>query len=399
MEHKLLELSKKYGTPLYVYDGDLITQKYNLFKNAFDVKNIKIHFATKALSNITILKLLNKLGAGLDCVSIQEIKIGIKAGFKPNDIIFTPNGVSFNEYKEAIKLGTKITIDNLIMLEKVAIEFPNHPIFIRLNPHIMAGGNAKISVGHIDSKFGISIHQMPQILSVIKKHNINVEGIHVHTGSDITQSNVFNEVAELIFSIADNFDDLKSIDFGGGFKVKYKDDDVYTNIPEIGKAFSKVFNAYCNKKEKDILLRFEPGKFLVSEAGSFLTNVNVVKQTPARTFAAVNSGFNQFGRPMLYNSYHEIVNISNPNGKKKIYNVVGYICESDTFGEDRELNEVKEGDVLLFKNAGAYCASMSSNYNSRFKAAEVLLLDGKEYLIRKHETLETLLLNQIEHNI
>lgn len=393
---QLLELSKKYGTPLYVYDGEKIIEKYNTFKNAFKVKNLKIHYAAKALTNIAILKLFKELGAGLDCVSIQEIKLGLTAGFKPKDIIYTPNGVSIDEYKEAIKEGVKITVDNIAILEKIGIEYSKKPIpvFLRLNPHLMAGGNSKISVGHIDSKFGISIHQVPIVLRLIKKYKMNIEGIHIHTGSDIIDPDIFERVANLIFSVADEFPNIKSIDFGSGFKVPYQENDLFTDIKKVGKQFTTSFNKYCKKRGKDLTLRFEPGKFLVSEAGAFLASVNIIKQTTACTFASINSGFNHLIRPMFYGSYHKIENISNPKGEQKMYSVVGYICESDTFAEDRILNEVRENDVLVFKNAGAYCFSMASNYNSRHRPAEVLILKGKDYLIRKRETFDELLRNQ-----
>lgn len=395
MNLQYLKLSEKYSTPLYVYDGDKIINKYRDFEKAFNVKNLKIHYAAKALTNMSILSLFNDLGAGLDCVSIEEVNLGIRCGFKSEDIIFTPNGVSIHEYREAIDLGVKITVDSLSILEKIGQEFPNLPLFIRLNPHLQAGGNSNISVGHIGSKFGISIHQMPIVFRLIKKYNIDIEGIHVHTGSDIVQIDIFERVANLVFTIADEFENIKSIDFGSGFKVQYKDSDMYTDIQKLGHRFSKIFNDYCEKRNRELTLRFEPGKFMVSEAGSFLTQVNTVKQTTACTFALLNSGFNHLIRPMLYNSYHDIINISNPEGDKKMYSVVGYICESDTFAEDRILNEVRENDILLFKNAGAYCFSMSSNYNSRLKPAEVLLLKGQDYLIRRREIFEDLLSNQI----
>lgn len=391
----LLELANKYGTPLYVYDGDYIKSKYFQFSEAFKVKDLKIHYAAKALTNQAILQLFNKLGAGLDCVSIEEIKLGLLAGFKKEDIIFTPNGVSFTEYAEAIELGVKVTVDNISILEKIGVNYNSTPIFIRLNPHINAGGNTNISVGHIDSKFGISIHQIPIVLRIIKNYKIDVEGIHIHTGSDIIGIEVFERVANLIFSIADDFPSIKSIDFGSGFKIKYSKNDLETDIQAIGKSFSKLFNNYCKKINRSLVLRFEPGKYLVSESGSFLTSVNVIKQTTACTFAAVNSGFNHFIRPMFYDSYHAIENISNPSGQKKIYSVVGYICESDTFAEDRVISEIREDDVLKFKNAGAYCFTMSSNYNSRLKPAEVLVLGGKDYLIRERESMENLLKNQL----
>ncbi|MBL4586675.1 MAG: diaminopimelate decarboxylase [Flavobacteriales bacterium] len=393
-KQRLIRLAKKYGTPLYIYDGDAIAEKYRNFKNAFDVEDLRIHFATKALSNVAVLRLFKELGAGLDCVSVEEVKLGLKAGFLPEDIIFTPNGVAFSEYEEAIAIGVKITVDNISTLEKIGHAYPDLPIFVRLNPHLLAGGNHKISVGHIDSKFGISIHQMPIVKRLVKRYNLNIEGIHVHTGSDIIEADVFERIGNLILSIADEFENIQSIDLGSGFKVQYKENDLSTDIAKVGKQFSKMFNAYCKKNNRKITLRFEPGKFLVSEAGSFLTSVNVVKQTTSCTFLAVNSGFNHLIRPMFYNSHHEIDNISNPTAQKKMYSVVGYICESDTFAEDRLINEVRENDILRFKNAGAYCYSMASNYNSRLKPAEVLLIKGEAHLIRKRQQFNDLLVDQ-----
>lgn len=396
---KYLSLVEEFGSPLYVYDGNKIIDQYNTFKNSFSVNNLKIHFATKSLSNISILKLFKELGAGLDCVSIEEVKLGLKAGFDPQDIIFTPNGVDFSEYEQAMEIGTKMTVDNISILEKIGAQNPKQPIFIRLNPHLMAGGNQKISVGHIGSKFGISIHQLPNVHRIVDNYDLNIEGIHIHTGSDIIDAEVFERVANLIFGIAEQFPQIDSIDFGSGFKVQYKADDAFTNIKKVGKKFSELFNNYCDRLGKDIVLRFEPGKFLVSESGSFLTKVNVIKQTTACTFASVDSGFNHLIRPMFYDSYHQIENVSNPNGEKKMYSVVGYICETDTFAEDRRIEFIKEGDTLRFGNAGAYCFSMSSNFNSRLRPAEVLVLNGKAHLIRERETFDYLLQNQKEVEI
>ena len=390
----LQTLADKYGTPLYVYDGRQIIENYRKFNDAFDVENLKIHYACKALTNISILKLFRELGAGLDCVSIEEVKLGLHAGFNAEDIVFTPNCVPEIDYEEAIKLGVRVNVDNISMLEYMGTKQKGVPIGIRINPHLMAGGNHKISVGHIDSKFGISIHQLPHIKRLVHNLKINVQGIHIHTGSDILNNEVFIQAAELIFAVVKEFDTIEYIDFGSGFKVKYHANDLATNIESFGKSFSKTFNDFCHEMGKDYQLIFEPGKFLVSEMGYFLTTVNVVKQTTSCVFAGVNSGFNHFIRPMFYDAHHDIENISNPGGDQKVYSIVGYICESDTFGSDRLLNEVRKGDTLVFKNAGAYCFSMSSNYNSKLKPAEVLVLNGKDYLIRKAENFEDLLKNQ-----
>ena len=392
----LLQIAKEHGSPVYVYDSATISSQYSRLTNAFSkVKNLRINYAVKALSNISVLKLFHSLGSGLDTVSIQEVHLGLKAGFKPEHIIFTPNGVSLEEIETVSKLGVQINIDNLSILEQFGTKHPNVPVCIRINPHIMAGGNTNISVGHIDSKFGISIHQMPLLLRIVENTKMTINGIHMHTGSDILDVDVFLYASEILFETAKNFKNLEFIDFGSGFKVPYKAGDIETNIEELGKKLSSRFNEFCKNYGKELTLAFEPGKFLVSEAGVFLAKVNVVKQTTSTVFAQIDSGFNHLIRPMLYGSQHEIFNISNPKGRERFYSVVGYICETDTFANNRRINEINEGDILCFKNAGAYCFSMASNYNSRYRPAEVLIHNGDYHLIRKRETFDDLVSNQL----
>ena len=378
-----------------MYDTNKIALQYNRLTNAFcDVKNLKLNYAVKALSNINILKFFKNLGAGLDTVSHQEVQLGLTTGIDPKKIIFTPNGVSLQEIEEVAKLGVQINIDNLSILEQFGQKHPNIPVCIRINPHIMAGGNSKISVGHIDSKFGISIHQVPHIKRVVENTGMNINGIHMHTGSDILDIDTFLRATEILFDVAKQFDNIDFIDFGSGFKVPYKEGDISTDIEQLGIQLSARFNQFCEEYGKEITLMFEPGKFLVSEAGVFLAKVNVVKQTTSTVFAHIDSGFNHLVRPMMYNSYHHITNISNTTGKDRYYSVVGYICETDTFGSNRRISEISEEDILCFHNAGAYCYSMASNYNSRYLPAEVMLVDGKDYLIRKSQTIEDILRNQ-----
>jgi len=393
----LLAISKEFGSPIYVYDANKIENQYKRLVKAFsNVSNLRIHYAVKALSNISILKFMKYLGSGLDTVSIQEVELGIQAGFEPNKIIFTPNGVSIDEIEAASKLGVQINIDNLSILEQFGSKNPETPVCIRINPHVNAGGNSNISVGHIDSKFGISIHQIPLLLRIIKNTKMNINGIHMHTGSDILDIEVFLYASEILFENALNFKNLDFIDFGSGFKVPYKQGDIETNIEELGEKLSLRFNKFCKLYGGKVDLAFEPGKFLVSESGYFLTSVNAIKQTTSTVFAQINSGFNHFIRPMFYNSYHEIRNISNSKGKKRFYSVVGYICETDTFANNRKVEEISEGDVLAFKNAGAYCFTMSNNYNSRLRPAEVLWYKDEPLLIREKEDLKDILNKQIE---
>ena len=397
MNHSILKsIAEKHKCPVYVYDGNKIKKQYERLTNAFSgVKKLRINYACKALSNISILSLMRSMGSGLDTVSIQEVQLGLKAGFKAENIIFTPNGVSMNEIEKVASLGVQINIDNLTILEQFGTKYQDIPVCIRINPHVMAGGNSNISVGHIDSKFGISIHQIPHILRIVENTKMHINGVHMHTGSDILDIEVFLHAAEILFETASKFKNLDFIDFGSGFKVPYKFGDIETNIEELGEKLSKRFNNFCKTYGKELELAFEPGKFLVSEAGYFLTKVNAIKQTTSTVFAQVDSGFNHLIRPMLYGSYHEIINISNPKGKERFYTVVGYICETDTFGNNRKISEISEGDTLAFKNSGAYCFTMASNYNSRCRPAEILWYNEKSFVIRKEETFDDLVQNQI----
>lgn len=395
-ESVLKSIAQKVGSPTYVYDASKIEAQFQRLQKAFQgVERLRVNYACKALSNLSILRLMKKMGAGLDTVSIQEVQLGIKAGFEPSDIIFTPNGVSLEEIEETAKLGVQINIDNLSILEQFGTKHPHTPVCIRINPHVMAGGNSNISVGHIDSKFGISIHQMPHVLRIVENTNMRINGVHMHTGSDILDIEVFLYAAEILFDTALQFKDLEFLDFGSGFKVPYRPGDIETNIEELGEKLSERFHRFCKTYGRDLELAFEPGKFLVSEAGYFLAKVNAVKQTTSTVFAQIDSGFNHLIRPMLYGSHHEIKNISNPKGKERFYTVVGYICETDTFGSNRKIAEIVEGDVLVFHNAGAYCFTMASNYNSRFRPAEVLWYNNEAHIIRKRETFEDLVHNQV----
>jgi len=398
-ESTYLELVDRYDCPLYVYDGDIIKRQYERLLNAFSYKAVKINYACKALTNINVLKYIRSLGSGLDTVSIQEVRLGLRAGFKKNDIIYTPNCVSVEELELAVNLGVRINIDNLSILEQFGQQFPDYPVCVRINPHIMAGGNSKIMTGHIDSKFGISIHQLPHILRIVEATNLKIEGLHMHTGSDILDPMVFVRASEILFNAAMEFKELDYLDFGSGFKVSYKEGGIETDIEELGEKISEAFEKFCRAYGKDLTLMFEPGKYLVSESGAFLVRVNVIKQTTSTVFAGIDSGLNHLIRPMFYDAYHHISNLTNPQGKPRFYTVVGYICETDTFAVNRRIPEVREGDILRFHNAGAYCFSMASNYNSRYRPAEVMCINDTCHLIRERETMEDILSRQIELDI
>lgn len=396
-KEQLIDIANEFGTPVYIYHAEKIEEQYNQLQTAFKDCKARFFYAAKALTNINILKLMQNIGAGIDCVSIHEVKLALKSGFTPDRILFTPNCVDFEEIEAGKNLNVHLNIDNISMLERFGNKYgSSYPVCIRLNPHIMAGGNFKISTGHVDSKFGISIHQVRHIERIIKSTKLKVNGLHMHTGSEIKDTSVFIAGLDIMFEMVQHFPDIEFIDLGSGFKVPYYEDDVRTDITDLGKKLAEAFSKFEKENKRELEIWFEPGKFLVSESGYFVVKANVVKQTTATVFAGVNSGFNHLIRPMFYEAYHRIENITNPAGAERIYTVVGNICETDTFAWDRKLNEVREGDYLVFYNAGAYGFEMSSNFNSRLKPAEVLVKDGKALLIRKRDEFEDLLRNQVE---
>jgi diaminopimelate decarboxylase len=390
---QLTSIANEFGTPVYVYHGEKIAEQYTKLTTAFSKADARFFYASKALTNIHILKYINSLGCGIDCSSINEVKLALHAGIKPDQILYTSNGIAFEEIEEAVASGVHINIDSLSNLEKFGKKYGgSYPVGVRMRPNILAGGNLKISVGHEKSKFGIPLEQIEILKDIVAAHSINIKTLHIHTGSDIKDADVFVNGIKVLVDLVPHFPDLQIIDLGGGFKVPYEPDNDETDIGHIAKKLKDYLESHLSKKYQ---LWFGPGKFMVSEAGYLVTKVNVIKESGSIIFAGVNSGLNHLIRPMFYDAYHHIVNISNPEGEEKIYNVTGYICETDTFASDRKLHEVREGDYLVFYNAGAYGFEMSSNYNSRYKPAEVFFVNNKAKLIRKREEWGDLLRNVV----
>ena len=404
----LTDLAEQFGTPLYVYDANKIIEKIAILRDSFQNVNLKIKYACKANTNLAILKLMRKHGVEIDVVSPEELRLAMMAGFDGSQVTFTPSGVSFDEIELAAELGTRINLDNLDVLEKFGQRYGNTKgALIRLKPHVFGGGNEKIMTAHPESKFGISIHQKEEILAIVEKYDMKIIGLHQHTGSDVKNADAFTKAASAILDMAFSFKNLEIIDLGGGFKVAYQDGDVVTDMKEVGEILTNAFLDFSEKYGRELQLWFEPGKFLVSEAGTFLTTANVVKTDPIKTFVGVNSGLNHLGRPMMYGAFHDIFNASNQDETvQNEYRVVGYICETDTFSWTQEgkqgerlMNKVTAGDIIAIKNAGAYCFSMASQYNSRLLPAEVLVIDGEVKLIRKRDTFEDIVRNLVDVEI
>lgn len=394
---QLRNIATEFGTPVYVYNANRITEQFQQLKQVFNSDKVSFFYACKALTNVSILKHIKSIGCKVDCSSINEAKLAVHAGFPSSDILYTSNGIAFDEIEEAVALGININIDSLSNLEKFGKKYGHsYPVGIRLRPNIMAGGNLKISTGHDTSKFGIPIEQLSDIVRIMQQYQIHIAGLHVHTGSEIKDVAVFMKVTDVFFELVPHFPELQFLDLGGGFKVPYQDGEEGTDIQLLAKEILAFEQKIEQTYQRNFQVWFEPGKYLVSEAGYLITSVNVLKETSATIFAGVNSGFNHLIRPMFYEAYHRIRNISNEKGVIKNYTITGNICETDTFAWERPMNEIREGDVLVFDNAGAYGFEMASNFNSRYRPAEVMVKDGKPYLIRKREVFEDLLRNLVE---
>lgn len=395
--NQLTAIADEFGTPVYIYHAEKIAEQYQKLKDAFADQDVVIFYACKALTNVSILRFIKSIGANVDCSSINEVKLALHAGFSPDKILYTSNGIAFEEIEEAKNLGVHVNIDSLSNLEKFGKKFRHsYPVGIRLRPNILAGGNLKISTGHDKSKFGIPVDQFQKVLDIVEENNLFIRGLHIHTGSEIKDADVFVKGIEKLFEIIPHFNELQFVDLGGGFKVPYKENDTETDITLLAQKVKEAFANHPNPGNKPLQIWFEPGKFLVSAGGYLVTKVNVLKEAGSTIFAGVNSGFNHLIRPMFYDSYHRIENLSNETGPKKAYTVVGNICETDTFATDRNISEIREGDYLVFYNAGAYGFEMSSNFNSRLKPAEVMVKDGKAMLIRRRDEFEDLLRNQVQ---
>ncbi len=389
---ELNKAAATYGTPLYVYHGEKIEQQYQNLLTHFSSKSTRFFYASKSLTNIHILNLVKKAGCNIDCSSINEVKLAMHVGFDVENILYTSNSVAFEEIKEAVSLGVHVNIDSLSNLEKFGAAFGGrYPVGIRIRPDIMAGGNLKISTGHDKSKFGIPYTEKETLKNIQKKYGINISALHIHTGSEIKDIAVFLQSATVFENLLPDFPTVNILDFGGGFKVPYMPEEKGTDIAVLGAEVNKIMEKLSAIMGRNLTAWFEPGKYLVSESGYFITQVNVLKKSGDIEFAGINSGLNHLIRPMFYDAYHHIVNISAPTKELKKYAVVGNICETDTFAWDRPIASIEEGDYLVFFNAGAYGYEMSSNYNARYKPAQVLYKNGKATLISRADTFDDLL--------
>lgn len=389
----LLSLAQLHGLPLFVYDARTIDQQIALLKRAYGRIPLDIRYACKALSTIGIVRHIHQQGCGIDTVSPSEIMVALQAGVPASAISFTPSGVAYEEYAFAIEKGVHIHVDQLHVLEWLDRHYPGTHVTLRFNPAVQAGGHSKLQVGAEGSKFGFLAGQVEQVSRFTHTSSLMVTGVHMHLGSDVGDSASFEHAYDYLLSVARLWKDtIRHIDLGGGFKIPYHPNDHAIDMGSFGKRVSEKFERFCLDIGRELIMVIEPGKFLVSAAGHLLIEVTGIRDAGLVPMVYVSSGFNHFLRPMSYGAYHHIVNVSNPDGPLLHYDVVGYLCETDTFAMNRPIQEIRRGDILCLMNAGAYGYTMASNYNGRPRPAEVLIgSDGEQRLIRRAENLEDVL--------
>ncbi len=391
------DLAKKYGTPLYVYDFNHIEKQFIKLKEAFKARKSLVCYAVKANSNLSVLKHLKELGAGCDCVSIGEVKRALHVGVARYKIIFSGVGKKDNEIREALKEDILMinleSEEEMGRVELIAKELGiKARISIRVNPNIDAKTHPYISTGLHDNKFGVDVDSAKRMYIKAKNSkNLVPVGIHFHIGSQITELEPFREAAKVVSDLVRNLQslkiDIKFFDVGGGVGIDYEGENTI-NLYDYSQAI------FENLTGLDITLTCEPGRFLVGNSGVFLTKVLYEKNNGKKRFVIVDGAMNDLGRPSLYGAYHDIEVIGSEGNESKA-DVVGPVCEStDFFAKDRVLPLTKHDDLLVIKSAGAYCFTMSSNYNTRAKVAEVALIDGKDRLIRERDNFEDMIKNE-----
>jgi diaminopimelate decarboxylase len=395
-------LAKQYGTPLWVINEPRIRDNVQRVRGAFSehYDKVRIHYACKANSALAVLAIARQEGCMVDAVSPGEVYLALKAGFKPEQILFTGNNTKNEELAFALRTRVRITVDSMSQIRRLAKMARSNPpsIAIRVNPEVGAGHHDHCITGGRDAKFGVWQDQAREAAGIAKESGLPVVGVHMHIGSGIPRADPFLPAIRRLMELAGQVQEesgstLEFIDIGGGLGVPYRPDEEELDLGDFA---SKVVATFLDAArdsgiEGDPWLALEPGRYLVADACVLLATVTTLKETPFRTFVGVDAGFNDLIRPAMYGSYHHILNATNMSGPRKKVDVAGPLCESgDLFARDRELTEPREGDIIAILNAGAYGFSMSSQYNSRPRAAEVLVSNGESELVRERESFNDL---------
>lgn len=392
--HTVLEVAQTYGTPLYVYNMETIRDRvHELKEDIGQHPNTEFLYAIKANYNPHIVREIVQLGLGIDAVSLEEVHMGLACGALPPQIMFTGNNMTDHEMRTVHELGVLLNIGSLSRLRKYGRAFPGSRVSIRFNPNIGIASHETNITGGPDSKFGISFQAVAEVKAIAQEYGLHIVGVHQHIGSGWLRLREPILALDVILSIAKQFSGLEFVDVGGGFGVPYQPQENRLDIQTLGSQIAKRFTQFCSRYGKELVLRFEPGRYVVAESGHLITEVNTLKESISRkTIIGTDTGMNQLVRTAMYGSYHPIVNISNPEGMLQEYDVTGNICEcADFFARDRMLSEVREGDLLSIDVVGAYGMSMASNYQLRGLPAEVLVDGDVVTVIRKREAFTDLL--------
>jgi len=371
---KAHDLIKKYGAPLYVYRRDVIATRYQEFDRAIRWPKKRIFYACKANANTSILQLLRKLGASIECVSRGEVERAMQAGFPATRISYTCSNIPRTELEWLIRKKVSVYIDSLNQLEWWGQLHPNSDVSIRLNLGYGDGGHKHLTTGGEDSKFGIYHGDITKVKRIAHQYNLRIVGLLQHIGTSVKKPHSLLRAMSLVFDAASQFPDLQYLDFGGGFSIPYRPEEQTLDLPELGKKVSTSFAAFCKRYGRELELRTQPGRYVVAEAGALIAPVIDIKENPGNTFVGINSGFSHLIRPVLYGAYHHIFNLSNQKGRLKKVHIVGSLCESaDFLAKNRSLPTPRIGDVLLIADSGAYGYSMASDYNLREKPKEIVI--------------------------
>lgn len=375
-----LSFAKEFSTPLYAYDLGVVRTQAQKLLNSITWHNRRILYAVKANYNPDVIRTLRELGLCLDTVSPAEVYLALASGFAPDEILFTANNCSDADLREIRALGVLCNVDSISALRRYAGLFPGSEICFRINPEVVAGSHKSVQTAGVHVKFGILPEDLPEVLSIARQGKLSIVGIHEHTGSGIVDPADYLKGAQKLLELLkpEDFPSLRFVDFGGGLGVPYRPDSEELPVEELGKRLSALFKEFCEGFGRELSLWMEPGKFLAAQCGTLLVEVTTLRDNRGKLIAGVDSGFSHLIRPVLYGAYHRIDNLSNPSGTPRTYDVVGNICETgDYFAEDRAIPEIREGDILAIRTAGAYGASMASLYNLRPLPGEVSFENGK----------------------
>ncbi len=392
-----VELVKKYSSPLYLYNESILRQRCREIKRLLTYPHYTVNYSAKANCNLTLLRIIKEEGLNVDAMSPGEIYIELQAGFKPEQILYICNNVSADELQYAIDAGVNISVDSLAQLELFGKINPEGCIVVRFNPGIGAGHHQKTVTGGKGTKFGIQSKSIPEVKQLLKKYDLHLIGINQHIGSLFMESTPYLIATRSLLAIADNFENLEFIDLGGGFGIPYREKEHRLNLRELGSQVDHVIAEWVRHSGKDVTFQVEPGRYIVAESGILLGKVYAAKINYDTKYIGTDLGFNVLMRRVLYDSVsHSIEIYKDTYGdsvRQEEVTIVGNICETgDIIAQNRLLPEIGEGDILGVLDVGAYGYSMSSNYNSRLRPAEVLIREnGEDVLIRKREAPEDLM--------